>query len=318
MCRKLVILFAFALCFTKAFSQESESWSPKDRNWYIEMLFPDWKTKTLVLSYDDGPIEDRKLVELLNKYNLKGTFHLNSGRLSKDGTIAHSEVKSLYKGHEVSSHSYNHLGMNKVPNIDMFYEVGEDRRMLEQLSGQLVRGIAYPFGSHDTNTFGTLKDLGMEYGRTVESSYSFDIPEEFLLWHPTIHKFGNAGYMNNSTEKDQEEFEKFDKLTKEFLEREEVSLYYVWGHSWEYKDKWNLVENFFKKVANHDDIYYTTHIELVDYVKAFRELRISADKTKFYNTSATDVYIRATNYSNVDNPIVKRIKIPAGESVGLD
>ena len=33
----------------------------------------------LVLSFDDGPTEDIKLVELLNKYNMPATFNLNSG-----------------------------------------------------------------------------------------------------------------------------------------------------------------------------------------------------------------------------------------------
>ena len=35
--------------------------------------------KYLVLSFDDGPKEDIKFVELLNKYNLPATLNLNSG-----------------------------------------------------------------------------------------------------------------------------------------------------------------------------------------------------------------------------------------------
>ena len=33
----------------------------------IEMLFPEGKSKALILSYDDGAIQDKKLVELMNK-----------------------------------------------------------------------------------------------------------------------------------------------------------------------------------------------------------------------------------------------------------
>ncbi|MEO1009672.1 MAG: polysaccharide deacetylase family protein [Bacteroidota bacterium] len=317
MLRKIAPLLALGLWYAGAQSQQ-EAWSPKDRNWYIEMLFPEGKTKALVLSFDDGPVEDRKMVELLNKYDLKGTFHLNSGRLGKESVIAPEEVMTLYKGHEVSVHSYNHLGMNNVPNIDMFYEVGEDRRTLEQLSGQLVRGMAYPFGTHDPRTFTTLRDLGIEYARTVEDTFGFGIPDDFMLWHPTVHLFAKAGYMGNPPEKDEEEFKRFDALTKDFLQRQEVSLYYVWGHSWEYKDKWSRVEAFFKEVARKKDIFYTTHITLVDYIKAYRQLKISVDKTRFLNKSATEVFLRATNYSDVDHPIVKKIRIPAGESVALD
>lgn len=299
------------------YCQEEKTWTPKERNLYIEMLFPEAKTKALILSYDDGAVEDRNLIQLLNKYNLKGTFHLNSGRLSKKGIIHKEEVKTLYKGHEVSVHSYNHMGMNDVPNIDMFYEVGEDRRTLEQLSGELVRGMAYPFGSHDLGTLNTLKDLGMEYARTVEDTDSFGFPENFLLWHPTIHKFGKAGYMGNAPEDDEKEYKRFNRLTKNFLESKELALYYVWGHSWEYKEKWNLVEAFFKEISNQKNIFYSTHITLVDYIKAYRSLKISLDKTQYLNNSSIDVFIRVTNYEDLENPIVKELKIPAGASVRL-
>ena len=35
--------------------------------------------KYLLLSFDDGTVYDGRLVELLNRYGLKGTFNLNSG-----------------------------------------------------------------------------------------------------------------------------------------------------------------------------------------------------------------------------------------------
>ena len=45
----------------------------------IYTCFPGGKHKALTMSYDDGRLSDRKLVELFNQYGLKGTFHLNSG-----------------------------------------------------------------------------------------------------------------------------------------------------------------------------------------------------------------------------------------------
>ena len=35
--------------------------------------------KYFLLSFDDGTIYDRRFVALLNEYNFKGTFNLNSG-----------------------------------------------------------------------------------------------------------------------------------------------------------------------------------------------------------------------------------------------
>jgi len=37
------------------------------------------KLKAVTFSYDDGVMQDVRLIELLDKYNLKATFNLNSG-----------------------------------------------------------------------------------------------------------------------------------------------------------------------------------------------------------------------------------------------
>lgn len=52
---------------------------------YTMMRFPGFRRKALTLSYDDGVVNDRRLIEIMNKYGLKGTFNLNSGLFSEDG-----------------------------------------------------------------------------------------------------------------------------------------------------------------------------------------------------------------------------------------
>ena len=37
------------------------------------------KNKFLTFSYDDGVIQDRRLIALLDKYGLKATFNISSG-----------------------------------------------------------------------------------------------------------------------------------------------------------------------------------------------------------------------------------------------
>ena len=46
-------------------------------------LYPDGKKRALTFSYDDGSANDRRLVEIFNKFGMKGTFHLNSGHLMR-------------------------------------------------------------------------------------------------------------------------------------------------------------------------------------------------------------------------------------------
>ena len=53
---------------------------------YAFLRFPNFKDKCVTLSYDDGLIYDKKLIEILDKYGLKCTFNLNSEEFaSKEG-----------------------------------------------------------------------------------------------------------------------------------------------------------------------------------------------------------------------------------------
>ena len=54
--------------------------------------FKDGKRHCLTFSYDDGGTADERLVEILNRYGMKGTFHLNSGTLDTKNHICSTQV----------------------------------------------------------------------------------------------------------------------------------------------------------------------------------------------------------------------------------
>ena len=45
------------------------------------LLFPGRKHKAFTLSYDDGVVQDRRLIELFDQYHAKATFNLGYGHL---------------------------------------------------------------------------------------------------------------------------------------------------------------------------------------------------------------------------------------------
>lgn len=280
----------------------------------IEMLFPQGKSKALILSYDDGAIQDRQLVALMNKYHLVGTFHLNSNKLGTNNTFNYlnkEEIKKLFEGHEVSVHSANHPNLPDISKIDVIFEILEDRKELERLVDYPVRGMAYPFGNTNDEIINTINELGIEYARTVGDTYSFEIPKDFLRWLPTIHQFAKAYWEPNQPEKDKSEMELFYKTINNFLQTKELALFDIWGHSWEMgtdQKKWEETEKFFKLVANNPEIYYAKQIDLVDYINAYRNLKFSVNKDKVTNTSSLLVYIKINN---------KIFSIPSGATINL-
>lgn len=153
----------------------------------INILYPGGKNKALTFSYDDGTIHDRRLIDIFNRYGLKGTFHLNSGRLNQEGFIGHEEVASLYKGQEVACHGVNHLVPDQLSSTGLINELFEDRRNLELLTDTMVTGLSYAFGIYTDTVVDTATKVGIEYARTIADTGSLFPPSDFMRWHPTAH-----------------------------------------------------------------------------------------------------------------------------------
>lgn len=261
------------------------------------ICFPEGKHKVLTMSYDDGQIFDRDLVAIFNKYGLKGTFHINGGLFDRPERIEPEEVKDLYKGHEVSCHTYTHPTIERCPLTSVVQQVIEDRKVLENLVGYPVRGLSYPNGSYSEDIKKLLPACGIEYSRVVETTGHFGMPRDFLEWKATCHH-GNKDLM---------------KLAEQFLNLHKTQylyMMYVWGHSYEFDrdNSWDMIENFCKFVGGKDDIWYATNIQIVDYMNAARNLKFTANNDAVYNPSAIPVWIR------VDNNIYK---IDGGATIAI-
>lgn len=241
-------------------------------------LFPNGKHFALTMSFDDGRVTDRPLIDLFNRYGIKGTFHLNSGFLSHDDFITKEEVKTLYQGHEVALHTVTHPHLTQVSPSTALNEIIEDKKQLEALCGYPIRGMSYPFGDYNPSIITLLQQCGIEYARTVKATNGFGLPEHFLEWHPTIH-----------LKKPEPE------LWNQFLLNrfEEMRIMYVWGHSYEFRDHqtWDMIESFCQQAAACPDIWFATNIEIKSYIDALRQLVISADNNMIYNPSASNVYV---------------------------
>ena len=59
------------------------------------------KKKAVTFSYDDGVMQDIRLIEIFNRYGLRATFNLNSGLLGGKNTLIRGGVQ-LKEGEIVS------------------------------------------------------------------------------------------------------------------------------------------------------------------------------------------------------------------------
>ncbi len=244
-------------------------------------LWKDGKKGCLTFSYDDGTKFDYRLVEIFNKYGMKGTFNLNSGFMLDDGRhVLKKDVASLYEGHEVAVHSHTHPTLPELPSTVIIEEIVRDKQLLEEWWGHTVRGMAYPNGPYDMRVANLCRDCGMNYARTTAATNNYRLPEDFMILHPTCHHNGDLGKL-------------WEDLVNMPPFRLNMPLLYIWGHSYEFdrNDNWQVIENFCEKAAGHPDVWYATNIEVFDYVRAQRMVDYSIDKNMAYNPSAISVWI---------------------------
>lgn len=274
----------------------------------MNMLLKDGKTKVLTLSYDDGVVQDIRLIKIMNEHGIKGTFNINSGLyLAEDavrdkfyGRMKLSEAKELYlnSGQEVAVHAFTHPFLEKLDSAEIIYQITEDKKAIERDYGKLARGMAYPFGTYNDEVVDILEKCHIAYARTTKPTYGFGLPENWLTLHPTCH--------HNS--------EKLDELIKDFVENtnryNQCQMFYLWGHSYEFdnNDNWDVIEKFAEYAGGHEHIWYATNIEIYDYVKAYERLQTSYDKSIIHNPSATDVWFMEKG---------KTYYIKAGETINI-
>ena len=230
-------------------------------------MWLDKYNKAVTFSYDDGVTQDKRLIELFDKYGLKATFNINSELLGLSGEIMHDgqiathiknkpeEIKDIYKNHEIAAHTLTHPFLPDQTDEEVIRQVEQDRLNLEKLSGKSVVGMAYPCGGTNFNEHiaEVIRDnTGVKYCRTTVSSHSFDMQDNLYVFKPTVYHRADG--------------DKMFELGKRFLETksDKPQLLYIWGHAYEFdfENTWDRFEEFCKLISGHDDIFYGTNREV--------------------------------------------------------
>ena len=257
------------------------------------MKYPGGKSKALTFNYDDGVEQDARLIEIFNKYGLKGTFNLNSGRFVPEGTVfeegrihrvmTKSHAVEVYSqgGHEVACHGVEHSYLDSLPPSAMAMDILNDRLALEEMFGRIVRGHAYAYGVYNEESVACLKTCGIVYARKTGASENFSMPKNWLELVPTCHH-KNPRLM---------------ELGEKFVNSKERRplFFMVWGHSYEFEknDNWQVIEDFARLISGKEDIWYATTGEIYDYVQDFNRLIYSADGRIVYNPTARTLWFES-------------------------
>lgn len=216
--------------------------------------------KIFLISFDDGTVWDRRFVELLNKYDLKATFNLNSGL---EDFVWHYEDRfpvrrqiladtvNLYRGHEAASHSLHHHWLNTLTPPQLSREVGDDCAALKKLFHLKEIGFGVPFTACSEREIHIIRKF-VRYIRLSEFSDSFAPPAD--PYHIPIHALYNQPDIR----------ERIAAFAESDLP---VSLFVMAGHSYELEvlDHWDYIEELLQYIQSFGFEVMTTMDFVNDY-----------------------------------------------------
>ncbi len=225
------------------------------------------KSVLVTTSWDDGDRKDLRLLKLMNKYGIKGTFYIpGTSKLKKN------EIRDIAKSQEIGAHTMTHSELEGIPRSQIVAEVQKSKKWLEGILGKEIIAFCYPRGRYDETAKAAVGEAGFKYARTTER-FMFTTPKDFLesgtscqtiTFKADIFKFLHCIGWNPIGLKYMYDWNYFAE--RMFMTAQERGgIFHLWGHSYEIErfNQWSALEQFFSFLATQEKVRFVTNGELV-------------------------------------------------------
>lgn len=223
----------------------------------------------VVTCWDDAPVNDIRLVDILRRHGAKATFNLNPGLMHPElrGTnrwlapgehlrcyngfipakLSQKDVAEIYEGFELASHCWQHELPGQCPDTEWIRSALDARHFCEDVMQRPCLGFAWPCGISTPSTIALLREHGFAYGRTTNNAADVTDCAEPLALSSNCHF-----------------------MARDFWDRYEAArktgVFYFWGHSYElyeYDPLWRQLENKIAEISADPDAEWANVIDIV-------------------------------------------------------
>ncbi len=223
------------------------------------------KKPIITTSWDDAL--NMKLIKLLKKYNLEGTFYIPLNQESRK--IHENDIRKLSEDFEIGAHTLNHEDLTKISLDDAKREILYSKNLLEEIIGNKIQMFCYPKGYYNKEIIQLVRKAGYIGARTTEQ-YRIDVPKDpFRMW-TTVHfsppsnrkYFGNIIRYRNLYGLKHIRQLKLNLVGKSKYYFDYVcknsGIFHLWGHSWEIEkyNLWSEMEDILKYISNKKNVIY--------------------------------------------------------------
>lgn len=145
-----------------------------NENYYIKPNDEASPSKVVLLTFDDGPKEEKmitSLIDTLDKHNAKAIFFVNGYRLK-----SHPELLKLIheRGQIVGNHAWDHEDLQKMSNAEAAKQVTDVQKIVKDTIGEEPQFFRPPFGSGNDALKAAVKKNGMLYMTWSNGSLDWD------------------------------------------------------------------------------------------------------------------------------------------------
>jgi len=216
----------------------------------------------VVQCWDDGVVDDIRLIEILRLHDAKASFNLNMGRhpvvpptgwnyhdVKQVRQLALGELIPIYEGFPIANHTFSHPHLTRISYEEAEREIREGRDSLEQHFGRAVKGFAYPFGDTNAAVGEMVKAAGHVYARTCDTAEKVYPPADPMDFRASCHFLDPAFW------------EKYEQV------KNDGNVFYFWGHSYEMVTEadWQDFDSKIRRITEDSEAEWVELPDLFDH-----------------------------------------------------
>ena len=242
---------------------------------------------TVTTSWDDGHVLDLRVAELLDRYQLTGTFYIARDFLPE--RMSEHQLRELAQRHELGAHTLTHPVLTEISLEQAHGEIHGSKHWLQAVLGQEVTAFCYPKGAHNPDLQDIVAEAGYRMARTVEKFHFttgtnlYAVPTTLQIYPYPLRPLPHINVLRGWRTRFSPVLDalptirtyrlspktlfNWQALAQSLLQvaAQHNGIWHLWGHSWEVEryGMWQQLDNILQTVAAFQDIKTATNTQLV-------------------------------------------------------
>lgn len=130
--------------------------------------------KSILITFDDGYMDNYyNAYPILKELNMKATIFCITSELDGSYYLSEDAIKEMSKNNiDIESHTVNHLHLNTLTYDEQLRELTESKAKLENITGNKITSIAFPFGDYNEDSIKAAKNSGYSIAFTTNKGFA--------------------------------------------------------------------------------------------------------------------------------------------------